>query len=210
MKTIFTLLILAFSLVSGINGQDNIKLLPPSDNEVSVIVALQNRKSCRAYKDKDLPLQELSNLLWCANGENRLKTHKRTTPSAWNIKVIDIYVALKSGVYVYKPEKQILDLYLPKDIRANTGTQKFVGEAPVELIYVANFNRNNEKSMAKKKFYATSDASHISQNVYIYCASSNLGTVLRDMVPREEVSELLQLSEDQAVILVQTVGYPDN
>ena len=207
-KYFISFLILLYGNFLFAQPKEKIRLLSPVDNHVSVIQALNNRETCRKYLDKDLSLQELSNLLWCANGENRPATHKRTAPSAWNIKVIDVYVATKEGVYIYNPEAHELNLYMKGDIRKQTGGQDYVGVAAIDLIYVANYERNNKKSVVKKKFYATCDASHISQNVYIYCASAGLGTAVRDLVPREELFKLLNLNDNQAIVLAHTVGYP--
>jgi len=63
--------------------------------------ALAVRASVRDWSDKDLSLQDLSDLLWAANGVNRPDIKKRTAASAMNAQDVAIYVFTKDGVYLY-------------------------------------------------------------------------------------------------------------
>jgi hypothetical protein len=71
--------------------------------------ALAQRKTTRAFQDKPLPLQTLSNLLWAAFGVNRPRDVKpelgRTAPSAMNSQDIELDVVLAGGVYVTRPRR---------------------------------------------------------------------------------------------------------
>jgi len=89
-----------------------------------------------------------------------------------------------------------------------TGRQKFVGEAPINLIYVADYSKMGDIPEETKKFYSAADTGFISQNVYLYCASEGLSTVVRGLVERSTLSEIMKLRSDQHVVLAQTVGYP--
>jgi nitroreductase len=86
--------------------------------------------------------------------------------------------------------------------------QSFVREAPVNLIYVADLARMGRASQADKEFYSATDTGFVSQNVYLYCASEGLATVVRGMVDREALSRAMGLRPDQRIVLAQTVGYP--
>jgi nitroreductase len=101
-----------------------------------------------------------------------------------------------------------LILLKDEDLRAATGMQDFVGNAPVNLIYVANLNQMEDASPEKKNFYAAADTGFIAQNVYLFCASEGLATVVRGSVDREALASMLGLTDQQRVILAQTVGYP--
>jgi SagB-type dehydrogenase family enzyme len=124
-----------------------------------------------------------------------------------NCQEIDIYVALETGLYLYNPFKNILELIVPQDIRSVTGKQGFVNEAPINLIFVADLSRA-EKFGDKKEFYVACDTGFISQNVYLYCASSGLATVVRGWFDEKELSSAMKLKPTQKIILTQTVGYP--
>ncbi|MGD8785618.1 MAG: SagB/ThcOx family dehydrogenase [Thioalkalispiraceae bacterium] len=170
--------------------------------------ALKERHSSREFSSRTLPKQVLSNLLWAAAGVNRPATGKRTAPSARDWREVDVYVALAEGVYRYDSNEHNLILLKDEDLRAATGMQDFVGNAPVNLIYVANLNRMEDASPEKKNFYAAADTGFIAQNVYLFCASEGLATVVRGSVDREALASMLGLTDQQRVILAQTVGYP--
>ncbi len=187
----------------------SIKLLPPqTDIGKPLMQALEQRKSTRDFSRKKLPLEELSNLIWAANGINRPDTGKRTAPSAWNVQDIDIYVSTSDGLYIYDADKHRLNQIHDMDIRANTGGQDFVADAPVNLVYVSNYKKFGKRDIEDMKFYAVANVGFIAQNVYLYCASQGLATVVRGMVNKSELAKLMKLQPEQHIILAQTVGYP--
>ena len=170
--------------------------------------ALKERKTDRAFSAKELPLQVLSDMLWAANGINRPDSGRRTAPSAKNMQEIDIYVAKADGVYLYDAKANALTPVLAGDIRALTGKQAFVKDAPVNLIFVADFSKMSDMREADANFYAATDTGFISENVYLFCSSSGLATVVRAMVDKPALAKEIKLRPDQKVILTQTVGYP--
>jgi nitroreductase len=83
-----------------------------------------------------------------------------------------------------------------------------VKDAPVNLIFVADFAKMGNMSEDQKVFYSATDTGYISQNVYLFCASEGLATVVRGMVDKPALAATMKLKSDQKVILAQTVGYP--
>lgn len=186
----------------------SIQLLKPQmDGGRPLMQVLKDRRSMRAFSTEKLPMQVLSNMLWAACGVNRPNSGKRTAPSAMNMQEIDIYVATADGLYLFDAKAHMLKPVLAEDIRAMTGTQSFVQEAPVNLIYVADLSRMRLLSDSKD-FYSAANTGFISQNVYLYCASEGLATVVRGLVDRPALAKVMKLRRDQKVILVQSVGYP--
>ena len=181
---------------------------PRTDGGRPLMEALKERKTSRAFSDTPLPMQELSNLLWAAFGISRPESGKRTAPSAVNWQEIDIYVCTAEGLYLFDAQAHALRLVAAQDIRALTGLQPFVEDAPVNLVYVADFARMGRGSEADKTFYSAADTGFISQNVYLYCASEGLATVVRGLVDREALSKAMGLRPGQRVTLAQSVGYP--
>jgi SagB-type dehydrogenase family enzyme len=169
--------------------------------------ALHDRKTSREFSAKPLPQQAISNLLWSAFGINRPDSHGRTAPSAMNAQEIDVFVSMADGLYRYDPAKNSLELVSSEDIRAVTGTQAYVKDAPVNLVYVADFSRA-KKFKDRKEFLAAADAGFISQNVYLYCAASGLATGVRASFDAKALSQVMHLRADQEIILAQAVGYP--
>ncbi len=147
-------------------------------------------------------------MLWAACGINRPETGKRTTPSAMNRQSIDVYVATAEGLFLYDAKWHTLKPILNHDIRALTGKQSFVAEAPVTLIYVADFKKMGDIKDEEKNFYSATNAGFISENVYLYCASEGLATVVRGSIDRESLAKAMKLGDNQKIILAQTVGYP--
>jgi len=106
------------------------------------------------------------------------------------------------------PEKHQLQPVLAQDIRALTGSQAYVREAPLNLIYVADYNRMENASSEVKDLYSAVDAGFIGQNVYLYCASEGLATVARGTVDRTALAQAMKLKPEQRIIFAQSVGYP--
>jgi len=181
---------------------------PQTDGGKPLMQALKARRSLRSYSSRPLPAQVLSNLLWAACGVNRPESGKRTAPTAVNWQEIDVYVATAEGLYLFDARAHSLTPVLKEDIRALTGTQPFVAEAPVNLVYVADYSRMGRASQADKDFYSATDTGFISQNVYLYCASEGLATVVRGLVNRPALAERMGLRPDQKIILAQSIGYP--
>ncbi len=177
-----------------------------TDGGKPLIQALKMRKSSREFNEKELPQQILSNLLWAAVGINRPDSGKFTAPAALNMREIDIFLALKDGLYLYSPKQHTLTLVLKEDIRSVTGEQEFAATAPVNLIYTADYSRMS-KIADEKDFYSATDAGFIAQNVYLYCASEDLATVIRGWIDKEALRKKMNLGPEQKIILAQTVGY---
>lgn len=190
-------------------AQDVIQLLPPqTDGGMPLMKALKNRKTSRAFAGKDLSAQQLSNLLWAACGINRPDEKKRTAPSAMNYQEIDVYVSTAKGLFLYNPEKHNLAEILKEDIRAKTGKQDFVKTAPLTLVYVADYSKMARSDEKTKEGYAMADASFISENVYLFCASEGLATGVRAMIDKDALGKAMKLKPDQVIILAQSIGFP--
>ncbi|MDR3189249.1 MAG: SagB/ThcOx family dehydrogenase [Prevotellaceae bacterium] len=188
-------------MVSATAFAQNIALpAPQKSGGKPLMEALSQRQSARAFSDRALSEQTLSNLLWAAYGFNR--DGMRTAPSANNRQEFEIYVALQTGLYLYNAKDNALELVKKEDLRSKTGKQGFVGVAPLNLVYVYNTGKMGDEKMA----YA--DCGFISQNVYLYCASEGLATVVRGFVDREDLAKAIGLKSGYAITLSQTVGYP--
>lgn len=182
---------------------------PQLETGMPLMQALRARKSTREFSEEKLPAQMLSDLLWAAFGVNRPETGGRTAPSTHNWQDIDIYVASADGLYLFDAKNQTLKLIQANDIRALTGTQDFVGHAPLNLIYVSDFTRmDSDLSPEDKKITAAIDTGFIGQNVYLYCASAGLATVVRGSVDKDVLAKAMKLKSTQWIVAAQSVGYP--
>ncbi len=187
---------------------DTLKLVEPQKlGGMPLFEALDNRQSTRSFSEQNLSEQDLSNLLWAAYGINRADG-KRTAPSARNWQQFDVYLLMADGWYVYNPDQHAIIKLGNEDLRAYSGSQDFVADAPLNLIFVSDYDRITGVTPEKQAFNSATDVGYISQNVYLFCASEGIVTVVRGLLDREKLHELLHLKPSQHVILGQTVGYP--
>jgi len=182
--------------------------VPQTSGGKPLLEALKDRHSSREFSPQKLSPQILSNLLWAAFGVNRPDASKRTAPSAMNWQEIEIYVATSEGLYVYDAKANRLDPISAEDVRAATGTQSYVKDAPVNLVYVADLSKTGRASGEESVLYTAADTGFIAQNVYLFCASEGLAAVVRGSIDRPALAKVMNLKSDQKIILAQTVGYP--
>jgi SagB-type dehydrogenase family enzyme len=188
-------------------AQDTIPLLSPSsEGGMSLIEALQNRKSTRSFSEKKLTDQQFSDLLWAAFGINRPTDSKRTAPSSRNQQEIDIYVFTEGGVFIYNAQVHSLIRIADEDLRKYTGTQSFVEKAAVNLVYIADHSKSKSDDPVGRSKTSHIDTGFIAQNVYLYCASQELGCVVRGSMDKVVLADKLNLREDQEIIVAQSVG----
>ncbi|MDR0745404.1 MAG: SagB/ThcOx family dehydrogenase [Mediterranea sp.] len=178
-----------------VSAQDIVLPEPVKTGGMPLMEALSKRSSSREFSVADLDKQTLSNMLWAAWGFNR--SDKRTAPSASNKQELDLYVVLRSGAYFYDAKANKLVQKVKGDIRGKMGKQDFVATAPVNIVFV------EDKS---KQGSGATDSGFISQNIYLFCASENLATVVRAWFDANVVKEALKLEENLQPILTQTVG----
>jgi nitroreductase len=188
--------------------QKSIQLSKPQIAGNPLMEVLAKRSSSREFSSEPLPENILSNMLWAASGINRPDSGKRTAPSASNRQEIDIYVATLNGLYLYDAKSHSLKMIVAADLRGLTGKQDYVREAAVNLIYVADYFRMSSASDQIKELYAAAGTGFISENVYLYCASAGLATVVRAFIDKPMLSKAMKLRADQKIILAQSVGYP--
>lgn len=109
---LFWILTILLGMITPVySGNEKEITLParPSKSNVDIVTALEQRRTTREYSPAKLSLEDLSAILWAANGVNR-PDGKRTAPSAHGRQYIDIYVAADKGVYLYDAPSQFVRL----------------------------------------------------------------------------------------------------
>lgn len=184
---------------------------PQTDGGIPLMKALSLRKSTRgdfgpAVK---LTMQQMSNMLWAADGINRPGTNHRTAPSAADWQNIDIYVTTADGLFLYDAKEHALKVLGKEDIRSVAGTQPFVPGAPVNLIYVADYERASFGGQRMKDTEVTwsyANTGFIAQNVYLWCASEGLACIVRAFADADAIKKALNLRPEQHFVLAQTIA----
>ncbi|MCQ2115376.1 MAG: SagB/ThcOx family dehydrogenase [Bacteroidales bacterium] len=206
-RFILTITVLAAAVAASF-AQEVTKLPAPDMNHptTNVMEALQNRKSVREYSKQELSLQEISDLLWAAQGKNR-EDGRMTSPTARNRQEIRVYVFTKEGVSLYNHDDNTLVSVVSGDHRGLcAGPQAFAKHAPVILLMVADFEKyGSEAEHAKTMVFC--DAGIVSENINLYCAAAGLCTVPRGIMNHEGLVKLLGLSSKQIPVLNNPVGY---
>ena len=215
------LILLANPAFLSAQDGDVIKLpAPQTSGGKPLMEALKLRQSMRGNFGPavNLTQQQLSNLLWAANGVNREKGNYRTAPTAAGWNNIDIYVTTSDGLFIYDAAAHGLKVVKKEDVRATSGlegpaggfmVQDFAKTAPVSLIYVADIEKTGGMKWEGEDVGATwsyANAAAIAQNVYLYCASEGLACILRAMIDPAQVAKSFNLRPGQKAILTTTIG----
>jgi SagB-type dehydrogenase family enzyme len=201
-------ILIIVAMMMAINASAQEKTTLPAPNKTGgmpLMEALSKRSTDRGpYNGTALTQQQLSDLLWAAWGVNRADG-KRTAPSASNNQEIDLYIFTAEGAYRYDAPEHALYLVKQGDFRKEVVTGNF-GSSAVDVFFVADFNKRRGSDEAKRQA-SSIDAGYISQNIYLYCASEGLGTVVyTGSLNRDKVVEHLGLAPHQWVVGGQSVG----
>lgn len=209
MKSIFLSLVAA-CMLGGAYAQtlSPIQLKAPEKKAgLSVMETLANRHSTREFSNKNLTLQELSNLLWAANGINRPEKGMRTAPSAMNAQEVDVYVCMEEGAFLYDAKSNQLQPVIQEDLRGLVGgKQTFVKNAPVVLLMVSDLSKLPGGNSEQTKLMAAIDAGIVSQNISIACSGLGLITVPRASMDKEALAQKLKLKSTQLLLMNNPVG----
>lgn len=181
----------------------------------ALMTAMGKRKSDREYQSANLSLKHLSEIMWAAYGTNR-EDGKKTAPSALALYPLKVYAILANGIYQHDAGQHELIPVVEGDHRELAGGFPAAKTAPVNLVFIADYNRygntGNEmidgylKAPKIRTRFASLDAGHCTQNVYLYCAAEGIKTVVRGSV-ENGLMELLSLDGNHEFIVAQTIGY---
>jgi SagB-type dehydrogenase family enzyme len=192
------------------NGE-NMKLPQPKfRSQTSVEEALVNRRSVREYKQDSLSLEEVSRLLWAAQGVTA-KWGGRTAPSAGALYPLEMYLlagkvrGLKPGLYHYDPEKHTITQKKEGDLReeliqASLGQDEILS-APATLVITAVYERTMKKYGQRGVRYVHMEVGLAAENVYLQAESLGLGTVFLGAFEDEEVKKALGIEEEPLAIM---------
>lgn len=198
--TLFLAAALAFSPIAALaDAQSEVLPKPVTTGGMPLHEAMAARQSSRDISpDSNISKQNLSNMLWAAWGI----THdgKRTVATALNKQELSIYIITAEAIQRYDAESNSIILVKKGDFRNLAGMQDFAKAAPLNIVFVTDSQKQD------KALFQAYAAGAASQNVYLYCASAGLKTVLRASFNKEKLADALGLNAAQQVLFVQTVG----
>jgi len=207
MKKIILVMTALFTASMAASAQ-NIELPEVNHNRktLSVMETLATRHSVREYSDKELSLQDISDLCWAACGLSRDDDH-RTAPTARNKQEIRLFVFDKTAAYEYDANSHSLIEKARGDHRKLVaGFQDFVMDAPVSLVMVIDYDIFGSKDENAVRMCCV-DAGNVSENINLFCQGAGLVTVPRATMDKKAIVKLLGLTDRQEPIMNNPVGY---
>lgn len=191
-----------------------IKLTKPAvKGDVSLEEAISRRRSVRSFYSRELDWQEISQLLWAAQGITAagLGHNLRSAPSAGALYPMELYALTKDGTYHYLPENNSLEVLGNKDLRADLAAaalgQTSVSEAPLDIVICAVYERVTGKYGARGRRYVEIEAGHIAQNIHLQAAALGLGSVPVGAFNDERVQSTLGFKQDESALYIIPVGH---
>ena len=184
--------------------------------EMSVELALKERRSIREFSRKSLALEDISQLLWAAQGITGRRGF-RAAPSAGALYPLELYViagdvdGLAQGIYRYRPRTHDLLLIANGDLRKLLAEaaldQSWLRRAPATLVITGIYQRTMDKYGQRGRRYVHMEVGHAAQNVYLQATSRGLGTVMVGAFRDQEVSKTLNLPGDHKPLGLMPIGY---
>ncbi len=198
-------LIIAILIISGcseeieqITGEEIGLPKPRLDSGFSIEKALLERNSVRSFKDEALSLEEVSQLLWAAQGVDGVTGATRTAPSAGATHPLELYLAvrnvkeLKKGIYHYNPEKHSIKMVSGKDVNY---------DAPVVIVIAAVYERTTQRYGTRGVRYVDIEAGHSAQNIHLQGVGLGLGSFPIGAFSDKGVKDMLGIEEEPLYII---------
>ena len=191
---------------------DTIITLPKAnqDGPMSLEKAIATRRSHRDFSPRSLTLEQIGKLVWSAQGQDE-RGRFRTAPSAGATYPLELFVVNSEGLFRYLSAKHSLQKHSDKDLRAALASaawgQEFIAQAPLTLVFAAQFSRTTGRYGERGIRYVYMEAGHAAQNVHLQAESLGLGSVAVGAFDDDSVSKVLSLPEDFEPIYMVIVGY---
>jgi len=209
MKSIIILITIIIFNIMELKTEEIIKLNAPDKTRgLPVMTALSQRASVREFDTTSLNMQDLSDILWAANGINRPEESKKTAPSAINSQDIDVFAFLKDGVYLYNALNHTVERKASGDYRSLiSANQEEFANAPAFFLIVSDNSKFKYGDDTQKLVWGVIDAGLVAQNICIFASSVGLLSRPRASMEQDKIKELLKLKDSQKLMLNVIVSY---
>jgi SagB-type dehydrogenase family enzyme len=216
MKKLFILFIILILTKEIVMGKDKEIVLPqPSlKGNVSLEEAIFKRRSQREFLDKDLDLNQISQILWAGQGitDKRFGIFLRSAPSAGALYPMELYVFTKEGVFHYLPLGHKLVKTDDRDLREKLSFrawgQNFISQAPLDIVICGVYSRTTKKYGQRGIRYVHMEAGHIAQNIILEATALGLASVCVGAFDDHAVKDLLPIGLDEEPLYIIAIGYP--
>ena len=189
---------------------------PSTDGNMSVEKAISQRRSVRSFSQEPLTLEEVSQILWSAQGITEPRRNLRAAPSAGATYPLAVYLisgniqGLEEGVYRYAPENHSLNLVMKGDKRDSLYRQALsqspVRDAPAVVVIAGVFERTTGRYGSRGENYVYMEVGHAGQNIHLQAEALGLGTVVIGAFSDSGVQDVLDFSRDMIPMYIMPVG----
>ena len=195
----------------GLSGKTSLPA-PETTGGMPLNEALKRRRSQRSFSEGDLKLEQVSQLLWAAQGVTEPSRGFRTAPSAGALYPLELYVLEKGVLYHYIPASHSMEV-VSEGVDAGrladaAAGQQFVARAPAVFVIGAVFERTRSKYGDRADRYVYMEAGHAAQNLLLEAVSLGLGAVSVGAFHDKTTSNVLTLPADVVPLYLIPVGYP--
>jgi SagB-type dehydrogenase family enzyme len=192
---------------------------PDVTGQVTLEKAIKSRRTIRSFASRPISLNNLSQLLWAAQGLIETGGFRRSVPSGGALYPIDVYAlvgeggvqGIESGVYHYKPRTHEITVVKEGDLRRELAKaalgQMWMAAAPVNLIVTAEYKRSSSKYGERGVRYSMIEAGHVGQNIFLQAEALGLGAGMVGAFHDQEVTWVAKLHQDHEPLLIMPVGY---
>jgi len=200
--------------------RSDMKLPPPeTKGTISVERAIIQRRTIRAYRSQNLLLNQLSQLLWAAQGITESNGIKRAAPSAGALYPLDLFAVvgqdsverLETGVYHYKSERHCLSLVVGRDLLNRVAraalSQMWMAKAPLYIVITAEYSRTTGKYGKRGVRYALIEAGHVGQNIFLQAEALGLKAGIVGAFNDSKLIEIMKIPHSYEPLLIMPVGY---
>ncbi len=193
-----------------------VRLPPPKvGTTLSLEQALARRRSVRDFRKDPLTLEQLSQVLWAAQGSSDAAGH-RTAPSAGALYPLELYalvgdvIGLEPGVYKFRAAEHDLVHTGDGDRRAEAAGialgQSWIAASAAILVVAAVFARTTVKYGRRGERYVHMEAGHAAQNVYLQATALDLGVTVVGAFDDERLHALVGMDPDEAPLSLLPLG----
>jgi SagB-type dehydrogenase family enzyme len=183
---------------------------PNKSGSMPLEQAIAIRRSRRHFLPKPLTLEQIGQLAWAAQGQDKGGRY-RTTPSAGATYPLELFVITDEGMFHYLPAKHSLEKLADKDLRTALASaawgQEFIQAAPLTLVFAAEFTRTTGRYGKRGIRYVYMEAGHAAQNVHLQAETLGLGSVAVGAFDDAAVSTVLSLPDNLEPLYMVAVGY---
>ena len=193
-------------------GKEIILPAPATTGGMPLVEAIAKRRSVRAFTDRKLNLQQISQLAWAAQGITEPERGLRAAPSAGATYPLELYLFTSDGLFKYVPQGHKLLQLRDQDQQAELAMaalgQASVNNAALDFVITGVVARTSAKYRERAERYVYMEAGHVAQNIHLQAVALGLGSVPVGAFKDAEITKLLNLPQGETPIYIIPVGYP--